>query len=83
LGGFAFGSTASSRLSPKPRNCGKRQPGAGSFSLIGLSSMSVSRVGRSWVTIEDAGIFFISHLRIGIAGSQGESGNEDLALGRS
>jgi hypothetical protein len=45
--------------------------------------MSVSRVGRSWVTIEDAGIFFISHLRIGIAGSQGESGNEDLALGRS
>ena len=27
--------------------------------------------------------FFISHLRIGVAGFHGESGNEDLALGRS
>jgi len=45
--------------------------------------MSVSHVGRSWVTIEDAGTFFISHLRIGIAGSQGGGDNEDLALGRS
>src|SRR5438477_611617 len=44
LGGcFAFGSTgALSRLSRKPRNCSKRQPGAGSMSLVGLSSMSVS-----------------------------------------
>ena len=58
LGGFfAFGSAALSRLSPKPRNCRKRQPGAGSMSLVGLSNMSVSRAGRRWVTIEDAAAY--------------------------
>src|SRR5216683_7456965 len=56
LGGFlAFGSTAVSRLLPKPRNCRKRQPGAGSMSLVVLSNMSVSCAGAAWATIEDAG----------------------------
>src|ERR1700760_4588960 len=46
LGGFfAFGSAAVSRLSPNLRNCRKRQPGAGSVSLVGLSSMSGSCSG--------------------------------------
>src|ERR1700687_4697658 len=52
LGGFfAFGSAAVSRLSPKPRNCRKRQPGAGSLSLVGFSRMSLSCAGRSWVAL--------------------------------
>src|SRR5271167_3293462 len=43
LGGFfALGCAVASPLSPKRRNRGKRQPGAGSMSLVGLSSMSVS-----------------------------------------
>src|SRR5208337_620241 len=53
---FAFGCAVVSPSPPKWRNRGKRQPGAGSMSLVGLSSMSVSHADRRWVTIEDAGL---------------------------
>src|SRR5271156_5902089 len=55
LGGFfAFGCEVVSPLSPKRRNRGKRQPGAGSMSLVGVSSMLASHAERSRVAIEDA-----------------------------